>query len=812
MFFYITASAAFFAFANPFARAAGRTALSFDEMKYVLDTAATTEDDSDIFRSSTPAAFDRSIVAQWRANARMPADKLSPYLLCKMGDDGGDSGYRRAATITNECRLTGFANNNNGNNGSPVYNGPLLTCFVARIPHAVAAACADRESVTVTPYTVRMKISRQGVADSFRNLSRERGPERGRRYAALFCGPSATDAEADRHRATALGLLEDIWKDGASTCPAGSSSLLDNYDFYSEKNKGLMLHSVDGTSDADIPDVCVLALIESLASNSFVCELDHDAPVIFMNHKARWIIQGSVYDPTTGSAELPLHAAGILGQGQVAQVSDSGLSVGSCYFYDATGAVRRDQSKVFDMTRRKVVQYYTLRDGRDDIGHGTHVAGTVAGKVCPYEDDVQCSTMSDRGGNAPEAKIAVYDICVRSFCGPDETEFMFGTGIRAGAYVHSASWGSPGNTYDFTSRSWDAYLHSHQNYLAIMAAGNRGNARRNDFTESVDNVGKNIISVCASMNRDDGRGENYVADFSGMGWTSDGRMKPDICAPGKYVDSADYGDNRQCGSVTQDGTSMSCPGITGASLLIRQYFMDGWYPSGTRVPSDAFTPTGYLIKAVVLNSGRTLIGRDNGSYVTPSVPYDKSQGFGLISLVDGVYLKGKSLGRVQVFDRQVLKEGGVETWKRTFRLGRCPAPHFSVTLDYYDMASGSTSCRGCIVNRLNLTVVRDGVTYYPNGLSWPDERNNSQRVRLKFKAGDTMIVKVHRTNLFSSKQNFAVVVSGCFSIGSKNPITDRPSSISSVAPSIGSKLSSSPSLNHECKTKHDCNDNNACTW
>ena len=84
---------------------------------------------------------------------------------------------------------------------------------------------------------------------------------------------------------------------------------------------------------------------------------------------------------------------------------------------------------------------------------------------------------------------------------------------------------------------------------------------------------------------------------------------------------------------------MACPGVAGAALLVRQYFMDGFYPSGTRQKVDGFTPSGSLIKAVILNSGKAMLGRDNLTYVTKSVPFDNSQGFGLVSLIDGVYIK-----------------------------------------------------------------------------------------------------------------------------------------------------------------------------
>ena len=42
--------------------------------------------------------------------------------------------------------------------------------------------------------------------------------------------------------------------------------------------------------------------------------------------------------------------------------------------------------------------------------------------------------------------------------------------------------------------------------------------------------------------------------------------------------------------------------------LVRQYFTDGFYPSGMATPGSGFTPSGALIRAVMLNSAVDMTG------------------------------------------------------------------------------------------------------------------------------------------------------------------------------------------------------------
>ncbi|RYY89332.1 hypothetical protein EON63_00875 [archaeon] len=81
----------------------------------------------------------------------------------------------------------------------------------------------------------------------------------------------------------------------------------------------------------------------------------------------------------------PYTAAGLRGDNQVVTISDTGLDVNNCYFYDKRGRVQPTSitSPRYDPNYRKVVQYLYngCGDSNDDeAGHGTHVAGIAVGE------------------------------------------------------------------------------------------------------------------------------------------------------------------------------------------------------------------------------------------------------------------------------------------------------------------------------------------------------------------------------------------------------------------------------------------------
>jgi Subtilase family len=179
---------------------------------------------------------------------------------------------------------------------------------------------------------------------------------------------------------------------------------------------------------------------------------------------------------------------------------------------------------------------------------------------------------------------------------------------------------------------------------------------------------KNTLTVGAAQLRDvlnDNilllQNKSTVASFSSIGPTFDGRLKPEIIAPGDYIMSAyaassdileqalspDFNGPKSCSVHQMSGTSMATPITSGTALLIRQYFQDPkfWFKMcNIRYSSCINGPislTGYSLKALILHAGDAVYRYSDPIYDTEPTffssfklhsPPDVFQGFGQVIL------------------------------------------------------------------------------------------------------------------------------------------------------------------------------------
>ena len=287
----------------------------------------------------------------------------------------------------------------------------------------------------------------------------------------------------------------------------------------------------------------------------------------FKNYPSNRWVKGILQAADSKYTPLSLRSTSALtGAGQIIGVSDTGIDMSSCYFYDPDTKPPYTKTGATSAAHRKVVQYYTFVDAADDDeSHGTHVCGTILGKAYSakaYGDFVKYN------GMVTEAKVAFFDIgktCYgtdTSNCGlstpGDINTGMLSIQYAAGARVFSESWGcssktatSCGGYYDSQAKQVDQFMWFHQDAAVFIANGNTGDSAVG-VPKSVGSpaTAKNCISVGASLTEEnvfkafsnsvpDGVTSDFSIDalayFSSRGPTLDGRVKPEVTAPGNCL-------------------------------------------------------------------------------------------------------------------------------------------------------------------------------------------------------------------------------------------------------------------------------------
>ena len=435
------------------------------------------------------------------------------------------------------------------------------------------------------------------------------------------------------------------------------------------------------------------------------------------NDTTKWVIQTFVANDTR------VWNMGLLGAGQIIGHIDGGIALTSCYFSDPAG-------NPIGPLHRKVV----YNSGAAVDAHGTHTAGTSCGDAQP----VNGSTANR--GMAPLAKIAHSS----TFTWTPAT-----THHANGARLHTNSWGDDTTTsYNALCVSIDAFERSNEEDFVSFAVTNTSTLKNPENA-------KNLVAVGASQN---GAGANSFCS-GGTGPSADGRRKPEIFAPGCSIVSAG---TAACNTASMTGTSMASPAITGGAALVREYFTDGFYPSGAAVGGDAFTPSGALIKAVVLNCAQDMTGI--GGY--PS----NQEGWGRMLLDDTLYFSGDAV-HLWLDDVRHSPNGLTTGASNVYSLPVVSASvPLKITLVFCDVA-GTSGAANPVVNDLNLTVTEpNGTTVYRGNVfsanqsttgGASDAKNNVERVIRSAPTVGAWTIQIDGANVPSGgPQGFALVVTG----------------------------------------------------
>ncbi len=431
----------------------------------------------------------------------------------------------------------------------------------------------------------------------------------------------------------------------------------------------------------------------------------------------------------------PVWNHGLRGQGQVIGLSDSGVDVHSCYF---------SGDKIAGYA-----EFTGIHDG-DGTGHGTHVAGSIAGNMGGD------ALAHPHDGMAPAARLFVEDVGAGAdLVGiPGDLSVLFGPAYAAGARIHSNSWVGGSTTYGVMSRALDRFVAQHPDFLPLFAAGNTGRHGRGQVLEPA--LAKNVVAVGAL----DGAQPDSIADFSSRGPTADGRIKPAIAAPGVRVVSAQAG--AACATQVLSGTSMATPTAAGGVALVRQYYTEGYYPTGTPRGDDRRNPSAALLKATLIAGAVDMSrGQHDGSQ------QGADQGFGRMQL-DNTLVFDAHATRLWLQD-ETWGVGDGESMTFTVHIAREKQP-LRVALTWTDPPALPGAGRA-LVDDLDLEVTGpDGVLYRGNaivdGESTPgadrDSDNVEELVALSAAMAGDWQVTVRGTHVPMGPQGFALVSVGNF--------------------------------------------------
>jgi hypothetical protein len=349
--------------------------------------------------------------------------------------------------------------------------------------------------------------------------------------------------------------------------------------------------------------------VELLSGYQGVAWIEHNEELSWMMDETTNVINATRtwYAQVEGSL---WGGSGFDGTGVTVVVVDSGVDAGHPDLDYGTKTIRNLKSDT------GTGPWYEIENGDTSSGHGTHVAGTVAGNGD--------ASAGSRAGVAPGANLI----------GLSVGELVFVTGALGGlewTYEQSRpgnnpynirvctnSWGGGGGQYDPQDAISVAIndLVYKNNVVTTFAAGNSGGTGE---TIQASNYGNTPSAVCVAASTRDGTG---VTDFSSKGMWNWVDTWPDITAPGEAIESTAA--RRTIISLLQrgtdanpyyfaiSGTSMATPHVAGAAAVLMQ-------AAPSLRTSDVRQDVGLVVED---NGGFTVAPPEEGSYGSLAYGYE----------------------------------------------------------------------------------------------------------------------------------------------------------------------------------------------
>ena len=509
-----------------------------------------------------------------------------------------------------------------------------------------------------------------------------------------------------------------------------------------------------------------LCQVEISQGDDFVLNAARDGRILWTEPIAEMEIHNSIARAISGVVSVDNEASFVLdGSGEMIAIADTGLD--------------RDHPDINGRVAAVYTQFGLDTSPADSNGgHGTHVTLTAIGDG---------SADSTSKGIAPQASVTMYALehdPTGVFGRQGSIYDLLADAKQKTARIAINAWGLNGNYGEYTadSRSVDQFVKDERTLLPVFSVGDWDGT--GDSSVTAPSTAKNVLSVGVSTT---GSGSTAVAgsvdQISRLGPTADGRIKPDVVAPGIEICSGRAEEARNpigaaCGTgthangdslyMTVSGTSQSASVAGGLASLTREFLRE---QVGIQSPSAS------LIKAALINGADDL--------GAPDVP-NIEEGWGQLNLANTVMPEhsGSSLSTFYDDGKTLQPSFGL-----LYELDLDPASGLEITLAWNDEPGSANSAQSeaKLVNDLDLIVIDpDGNEMLGNNFNSGysttggvrDSLNNVERVSIapdtSTNSGQWLVQVVHRGGI---EQDFSIVVTGDASIISRPDLLAFPESI-----------------------------------
>lgn len=315
------------------------------------------------------------------------------------------------------------------------------------------------------------------------------------------------------------------------------------------KEKGkINIKTLSSLSDERFVELPIINAVGTLMNTDMIYKLIQNEDIEFISFDSKVY---TLLDVARKTIDAPFpNNRGYQGEGITVAVIDTGVSP----HVDLTKPDNRIIGFI-DIVNKKDLPY-------DDNGHGTHIAGIIGGNgyasrgklmgVAPKSNILAIKALDEHGSGTTSNIL-------------EAIEYAINTKEKYNTRIINLSLGTPStipSRFDPLSRAVKRAVKS--GLTVVVAAGNSGPEMGTILSPGISEYALTVGAVDDKRTID--TRDDTIAPFSSRGPTKEGRIKPDLLAPGVNINS--LSNQKMDGYNTLSGTSMATPLVSGSVALL----------------------------------------------------------------------------------------------------------------------------------------------------------------------------------------------------------------------------------------------------